>query len=62
MATDLIANGHYPLQLSAARVARQMVDALERNRRVVVIDWRYRLLVVGWRLIPRWLWVRLRIR
>ena len=62
VATDLIANGHYPLQLSAARVARQMVDALERNRRVVVIDWRYRLLVVGWRLIPRWLWVRLRIR
>lgn len=61
VATDLIAGSHYPLQLSAADVARSIVRAVERGREVVTIDWRYRLVVAAWRLIPRWLWVRMRI-
>lgn len=60
--TPLIADGNsYPMQLDAARVARSIVRGVERNRHVITVDWRYRLLVAGWRLIPRWLWVRLPI-
>ncbi len=62
VATDLIADRNYPMQLRANDVARSIVRAVERRRSVVVIDWRYRLLTAFWRLIPRWLWVRLRIK
>ena len=59
VATDLIAGSHFPLQLRAEDVARTIVRAIEQEREVVTIDWRYRLLVAAWQLIPRWLWVRL---
>lgn len=59
VATDLIAGSHFPLQLKAEDVARTIVRAIERGNEVVTIDWRYRLLVAAWQLIPRWLWVRL---
>ena len=59
VATDLIAGSHFPLQLKAEDVARTIVRAIERGREVETIDWRYRLLVAAWQLIPRWLWVRL---
>lgn len=62
VATDLIAGSTYPLQLSATAVARHIVRAINQGKDVVVIDWRYRLLVSLWRLIPRWLWVRMKIR
>lgn len=58
--TDLIAGSHFPMQMSAAVVARHIVSAIERGRRVVVINSVYRLLVALWALIPHWLWVRLR--
>ena len=58
--TPLIADGNrYPLQLDPQRVAQSIVRGIERDRAVITIDWRYRLLVAGWRLLPRWLWVRL---
>ena len=59
VATDLIAGNHFPLQLKTEDVARTIVRAIERGSEVVTIDWRYRLLVAAWQLIPRWLWVRL---
>lgn len=59
VATDLIAGNHFPLQLKAEDVARTIVSAIESGSEVVTIDWRYRLLVAAWQLIPRWLWVRL---
>lgn len=60
--TPLIADGNrYPMQLDPERVAQSIVRGIERDRSVITIDWRYRLLVAGWRLLPRWLWVRLPI-
>ena len=60
--TPLIADGnHYPLQLNPERVARSIVRGIARDRSVITIDWHYRLLVAAWRLIPRWLWVRMPI-
>ena len=59
--TALISGSNYPLQLDASKVARQIVRGLEHGRSIITVDWRYRLLVAFWRLIPRWLWVSLRI-
>ena len=59
--TDLIAGNHYPLQLDAHRVAKAIVDAIEREKAIKVIDWRYAILVFFWRLIPHWLWTRMKI-
>lgn len=51
----------YPMQMDSAYVARKIVDALEQKKAIATIDWRYRILVSLWRLIPRWLWIRLPI-
>lgn len=58
--TPLIADGnHYPMQLAPERVARSIVRGIARDRSIITIDWRYRLLVAAWRMIPRWLWVKM---
>lgn len=58
--TDLLCDGHsYPMLMKTENVARQIVNAIYRKKGVVVVDWRYRLITFFWRLIPRWLWVRL---
>lgn len=59
--TDLLKSGDYPMLLRPSRVAKSIVRALYKRRRVVVIDWRYRVLVALWQLLPNWLWERLSI-
>lgn len=54
-------NKHYPLMLTPDKVARHIVKAVLCRKSYVTIDWKYRLLVFFWRLIPRKLWVRLPI-
>ena len=61
VATDLISGNKYPLQLKAKDVAEDIVCALRKRKAVRIIDWHYRILVFVWRLIPRWLWIRLRV-
>lgn len=51
----------YPLQLDPAEVALEIVNGIERNRSIITVDWKFRILVFIWRLVPRWLWVQLRI-
>ena len=53
--------GSYPLQLDPVEVAREIVDGIEHRRQILTVNWQYRLLVFFWRLIPRWLWVRMKI-
>ena len=61
--TDLLrGDKHYPMLMRPERVARRIVRALEHKERVCVIDWRYKILVFFWRLIPRFVWERLPIR
>ena len=63
VATDLLNDGkHYPMLMKADKVGRYIARALKRKRRVVVIDWRYRILVFFWRMIPRRLWKRLPVK
>lgn len=63
VATDLLSGEHhYPLLMEKEKVAKRLVGALLRHERVVIIDWRYRLIVFFWRLIPAFLWRRLPIK
>lgn len=60
--TDLLGGKRYPMLMRKEYVAHRIVSALLRRRRTVVIDWRYRLLVLLWRLVPRPLWLRMRVK
>ena len=60
--TELLADGgRYPMLMRPKRVARSIVRAVYARRHVKVIDFRYRTLVFFWRLIPRFVWRRLRL-
>ena len=57
--TALINGGKgYPMAMECGYAARRIVKAIEKKRRVEVIDWRYAVLVALWRCIPRFLWKR----
>lgn len=61
--TPLLDDGqHYPMQMTVDYAAKKIFNAVKRKKRVAVIDWKYAIMVFFWRLIPRWLWVRLPIR
>ena len=60
--TDLIKDSDFPMQLHPTIVAKQIMKAIEKRKSVVTIDWRYRILVFFWKLIPRSMWVRMQIR
>lgn len=60
--TALLADGHnYPFQLDATKVAEEIVDKVERGKSIITVDWKYRIVVFFWRLVPRWIWVRMKI-
>ena len=55
--TDLLNDGRrYPLLLDKVKVAKEIVDSIDKKRHVRVIDWRWRIITCNWRLIPRFLW------
>ena len=59
IATDLLDNeNYYPMTMSPTHAIPLIVKAIDKRRRVAVIDWKWSLLVKAWQLIPRWLWVR----
>lgn len=51
----------YPMLMKPQVVARDIVESIQRGRHVRIIDYRYRALTFVWRLIPRWIWRRIRI-
>jgi short-subunit dehydrogenase len=51
----------YPMLMKPETVARDIVESIRRGRHVRIIDYRYRVLTFVWRLIPRWIWRRIRI-
>lgn len=59
--TDLLRTGSYPMLMKPEFVAKCIVKAVMQKKRIATIDWRYRLLVAAWRLIPGWLWERMKI-
>lgn len=63
VATPLLGDGKkYPLLMTPQYVAKRIYRAVIKQKHVAVIDWRYAILVFLWRLIPNFLWRRLKIR
>jgi short-subunit dehydrogenase len=60
VATPLLKDDSYPLLMKAPDVATQIVKGIDHKKRTLIIDWRYRILVFFWRLIPRCIWLRLK--
>ncbi len=62
VATELLNPAkHYPMLMTKAEAARHIIRGIERRKRIVIFDWRFRCIVALWRLIPRWLWERITI-
>lgn len=59
--TDLLKTGKYPLTMSKKYASKKIVKAIIRGKRISVIDWKYRIIVFFWKLIPECIWERLNI-
>ena len=59
--TPLLRKANYPMKMKADYVAKKLYKAVISKKRVAIIDWKYSLLVFFWRLIPTFLWERLKI-
>ena len=63
VATNLLNDGkNYPMLMKAPYAAKLIVKALRRNKRVAIIDWKYSILVFFWKLIPRCIWKRMKVK
>lgn len=61
--TPLLAGDRsYPMFMNSDYVARKIVKGIGRKRKVLIVDWRYAMLVFLWRMIPRSLWIRLGVK
>ncbi|MFR9602270.1 MAG: SDR family NAD(P)-dependent oxidoreductase [Rikenellaceae bacterium] len=61
VATPLIQECRYPMVMDVEYASRKIVRAIVKRRRRVVVDWRYSLLIAVWRLIPRYVWERMKL-
>ncbi len=60
VATEILdMSKNYPLIMSVEKAADYILRGIKLKRRVVIFDWRFRLLTAAWRLIPRGIWERL---
>lgn len=50
------------MQLDARKVAVSIVDGIERRKPVITINWLYRLLVFFWQMIPRSIWIKMKVK
>ncbi len=55
-------NLKYPMMMSVEKVAKDMVQSIYKRRHVRIIDWKFRILLAFWSLIPNALWRRMDIR
>lgn len=62
VSTPLLKDDSYPMLMKATDVASQIAKAIKKKKRIAIIDWKYRILVFFWRLIPKGIWLRLPVR
>ena len=61
IATDLLNKAnHYPLLMSVSDVVPRIIRAIDRHKRVAIINRRWWWVVQAWRCIPRCLWIRVK--
>ncbi len=52
---------HYPMMMQPEDVAQKIISAIRHKKHICVINWKYRLLTMFWRRIPRFIWRRMRL-
>lgn len=52
---------NYPLLMEAPYVAKKIVNAVYKKKRSIIIDWKYQILIALWKMIPDWIWERIRV-
>lgn len=62
VATDFLGGDPYPLLMQKEDVAKEILKAIQKKRRRVVIDWRYKILTRIWSFIPDFIWERMKIK
>ena len=50
---------HYPMLMSLDKAADIIMRGIKHRRRIITFDWRFKLITLFWRIIPRPLWERL---
>lgn len=51
----------YPMLMRPENVAQDIVRSINRKRHIRVIDRRYRILTFFWKLLPNWIWRRMKL-
>lgn len=49
----------YPMMITVDDAATHILKGLERKKRVIIFDWKYKCLTFIWKLIPRPIWERM---
>ena len=59
--TDFIKGRNYPMTMQLQYAADKIKKAIDSRSNTAVIDWKWRAVVSLWRLIPNWLWYKIKI-
>ena len=60
VATDFLnPEKKYPMMITVDDAATHILKGLERKKRVIIFDWKYKCLTFIWKLIPRPIWERM---
>lgn len=60
--TDFInKDKNYPMMIEVGHAAQLIVNGLEKKRRFITVDWKFRIVKSVWKLIPRWIWERMKV-
>lgn len=61
VATDFIAGSNFPLQMTTEYAVKHILKAVLAGKRKATIDWKYKIICFFWRLLPSFIWERMRI-
>lgn len=55
-------NKKYPMLMNVDYAAEKIVKAIVNKKSVAYIDWKWHIIVILWKLIPRFIWTKLKIK
>lgn len=55
-------NKKYPMLMNVDCAAKKIVNAIIKKKSVAYIDWKWHIVVLLWKLIPRFIWTKLKIK
>ncbi len=61
IATDFIKDRTYPMTMTLDYAAKRIKRAIDKGKNSAVIDWKWALVVGFWKLIPAWLWYKIKV-